>query len=405
MARFEYSALSASGDLVAGELDGPDAAAVIARLHEQALLPIHAAERRPGAGRGWHLSWRRPRTLGGADLALFSAQLSRLLRAGLPLDRALDILGTLAAGRPLGRAIRGTLGRVRDGAALAEAMAAPGSQFPAAYVTMIRAGEAGGALQPVLARAAGFLARSEAIRQKLASALIYPAVLMAAATGSVALVLTVVLPQFEPLFRNAGAALPASTRMVMLLGDGLRDHFRALLIGLAVAALLLQRALRRPAVAVLRDRLLLAVPLLRTLVAKSEIGRFSRTLAVLLANGVSAPRALSLGGGTIGNRVIAGAVAAAATRFKQGEGLSVPLARSGRFPTLAIQLIRIGEETGRLEEMLSEIADIYDQDVERIIERALALFVPALTIAMGAVIALIVASVMTALLAINDLAL
>ncbi|MGH7212168.1 MAG: type II secretion system F family protein, partial [Acetobacteraceae bacterium] len=295
MARFEYRALSASGDLVAGELDGPDAATVIARLHEQALLPIHAAERRPGAGRGWRLSWRPARTLGGADLALFSAQLSRLLRAGLPLDRALDILATLAAGRPLGRAIRGTLARVRDGAALAEAMAAPDSKFPAAYVTMIRAGEAGGALQPVLARAAGFLARSEAIRQKLASAMIYPAVLMVAATGSVALVLTVVLPQFEPLFRNAGAALPASTRMVMLLGDGLRDHFRSLLIGLAVTALLLARALRRPAVAVLRDRLLLAVPLLRTLVAKSEIGRFSRTLAVLLANGVSAPRALALG--------------------------------------------------------------------------------------------------------------
>ena len=344
------------------------------------------------------------RTLGGADLALFSAQLSRLLRAGLPLDRALDILGTLAAGRPLGgrSAARSARSRRRRAGRGDGRPRQPVSRRLRHHDPRRRGG---GALQPVLARAAGFLARSEAIRQKLASALIYPAVLMAAATGSVALVLTVVLPQFEPLFRNAGAALPASTRMVMLLGDGLRDHFRALLISLGVAALLLQRALRRPAVAVLRDRLLLAVPLLRTLVAKSEIGRFSRTLAVLLANGVSAPRALSLGGGTIGNRVIAGAVAAAATRFKQGEGLSAPLARSGRFPTLAIQLIRIGEETGRLEEMLSEIADIYDQDVERIIERALALFVPAPTIAMGAVIALIVASVMTALLAINDLAL
>ncbi|HEX4261606.1 MAG TPA: type II secretion system F family protein [Acetobacteraceae bacterium] len=405
MPRFDYSALSATGDFVAGELDGPDAAAIIARLHERALLPIHATEHRAGVASQLRLPWRRAHPLRGAELALFSGQLSRLLRAGLPLDRALEMLATLAAGRPLGRAIRETLARVRDGAALAEAMAAPDSRFPAAFVTMIRAGEAGGALQPVLDRAAGFLARSEAIRQKLASALIYPVVLMIAATGSVVLVLTVVLPQFEPMFRNAGAALPASTRIIMALGDFLRRHGRTLLAGVLVAALALQRLLRRPAAARLRDRVLLALPLIGTLVTKSEIGRFCRTLSVLLANGVGAPRAMALCGETIGNRVIADAVSVAATRFKQGEGLSAPLALGGRFPTLATQLLRIGEETGRLEEMLAEVADIYDRDVERIIERALALFVPVLTIAMGAVIALIVASVMTALLAINDLAL
>jgi general secretion pathway protein F len=404
MARFEYSALSAAGDIVSGELDGPDAAAIIEQLHEQALLPIHAIEKRPDKGGGFSFRLPASRGLPGRDLALFSQQLARLLKANLPLDRALEILTGLAAENRAGDAIRRTLERVRDGGSLAEAMAAQEKSFPQAYISMIRAGEIGGALQAVLGRVADFLVRSEAIRQTIISALIYPALLVVVAALSITLVLTVVLPQFEPVFREAGARLPVSTRIVMSLGDGLRDYWWVLLLALAVIASGWRLLKDRPAMALRRDRLVLALPIIGDLVGKFEIGRFSRTLGVLLANGVAAPQALALCGGVVGNRIIAAAVETASTRFREGEGLSAPLARTGRFPSLSVQLIRIGEETGRLEEMLQEVAEIYEEHVQRAVERLLALLVPAITIVMGAAIALIIVAVMTAMISINDLA-
>jgi general secretion pathway protein F len=256
----------------------------------------------------------------------------------------------------------------------------------------------------VLARVADFLSRSEAIRQKVISALIYPAVLVVVAVLAVALVLTVVLPQFQPLFEEAGARLPASTRLVMFVGDGLRDGWWVLLLGIASGAVAWQRLMQRPGIAIKRDLLVLALPVVRDLVTKFEIGRFSRTLGVLLANGVAAPQALSLSGGVVGNRVIAGAAETVSTQFKEGEGLSTPLLKTGRFPGLCIQLIRIGEETGRLDEMLQEIAEIYDHEVQRSLERLLTLLVPAITVTMGMIIALIIVAIMSAVISINDLA-
>jgi len=262
-------------------------------------------------------------------------------------------------------------------------MAAQQKAFPPAYVSMVRAGEIGAALQAVLARTSDFLVRTEAIRQTIASALIYPALLAVVAVLAVTLVLTVVLPQFEPVFRDAGDSLPVSTQIVRSIGNALRDYWWALLLAMASVATGWQLLMQRPGMALRRGRLVLALPIVRDLVGKFEIGRFSCTLGVLLANGVPAPRSLALCGAIIGNRVIAAAVETVSTRFKEGEGLSTPLSRTRRFPSLSIQLIRIGEETGRLEEMLQEIAEIYEQEVQRALERLLALLVPAITITMG----------------------
>ena len=404
MPRFLYRALTASGELVSGEIDGPDSVSIIARLNDEALLPIDAVEQRARKCGRTPLRLTGRRAIRLRDLALFSQQLARLLRAGLPLDRALEIAADLAADRRGAEAIRQTLARVRDGAGLAEAMAAQRRSFPEAYVSMVRAGEEGAALPAVLGRLADFLGRSEANRQRIASALIYPAILVGVAALSVSLVLTVVLPQFKPLFAEAGARLPESARVLLAAGDVLGAYWWAILLAVALAALGLRHALRLPRAAAARDRLVLKLPLAGSLARRFDIGRFARTLAVLLANGVAAPRALALSGAAIGNRVIAQAVETVAARFKEGEGLSVPLSRSGEFPALAIQLIRIGEETGRLEEMLNEVAETFEEEAERTVERLIALLVPAITIAMGIVIAAIIATVMTAMISINDLA-
>jgi general secretion pathway protein F len=404
MPRFRYRALSAGGEIVAGTAEAADAAAVIARLHDQALLPIEAVAERERQ----RLAFDLRRFLGGGgrlrELPRMTRQLARLGEAGLPLDRALEIVENLAADGPSQAVLRGVLERVRDGAGLAEALAAQSKAFPPAYVAIVRAGEESGALPMVLSRLADFLIRAEANRQRVASALVYPLLLVVVAALSVAVVLTVVLPQFEPLFEQAGARLPTGTRIVMALGDGLRAFWWVGLAAVATAAFAGRQLLQYPVIAAGRDRLVLSLPHAGELVRKFEVGRFARTLGVLLANGVPAARALMLSGATIGNRVIAEAVATVAARFKEGEGLSASLARGGQFPHLALRLIEIGEETGRLDELLSETAAIYDDEVEQAVERLIALMVPAITIAMGIVIALIIVAVMTAMISINDLA-
>ncbi len=405
MARFEYQALSPAGDMVTGELEGPDVESVVERLRDQALLPIHAAEKqqRP-EGFSLRLSFGMSRGFPPRELALFVQQLSRLLQASLPLDRALEILVGLAEDRRARRLVQRLLDQVRDGASLGEAMAAQGSGFPGLCISMVRAGEEGGALRPVLSRMAEYLLRAEVVKQKVISALIYPSVLLAVALTSITLMLTVVLPQFEPMLQDARVNLPMIARFVIALGDGLRETWWMLLLAILFGMLALQWLLRRPGVASLRDRMLLQVPFIGSLIARFEVGRFSRTLGVLLANGVPAARALALAGATVGNRVFADAIETLATRFKAGEGLARALTQTGRFPNLAIQLIQIGEETGRLEEMLQELAAVYDDQVERALERLIALLVPAITIVMGLVVGLILIAVMTALVSINDLA-
>jgi general secretion pathway protein F len=330
--------------------------------------------------------------------------LTRLLQASLPLDRSLEILTTLMEDKRTRRIVQRLLEKVRDGSSLAEAMAAEEQAFPSVCVSMVRAGEEGGALRVVLARVGDFLVRSEAIRQKVISSMIYPAALLVVATGSIVLILTFVLPQFESMFEDAGARLPAATKLVMGASQALRQDWWLMLLGLAIAAIVLQRMMKLSSMLVLRDRIVLRLPILGSLVTRFEVGRFSRSLGVLLTNGVPAARALALAGATVNNRIFTEAIETLAARFKEGGGLAKSLEETGCFPNLAIQLVQIGDETGRLQDMLQEIADIYDQEVERALERLLALLVPGITIIMGVVVALIVAAVMTAMVSINELA-
>lgn len=402
MKSFRYDALTQDGELVRGEVLAENAAAVIARLHAQALLPIGATERDAGKAGARRFRWRR-QWLRGRELVLFAEQLARLLKAGLPLDRALTILVELADSRRLKRKLQSMLDRVRDGASLREALG-QSDGFPETFLALVQAGELSGALQAVLAQSAAFLARSEAIRQKIVSAMVYPAILIAVAGLSVTLIFTTVLPQFEPMFREAGDRLPESTRLLLAMSQLLRQQAWLLLALAAAGVATLRAVFSRPAVRLACDRLLLRMPGVRHLLLRYEVGRFCRTLGVMLANGVAAPTALALAGQTMGSLVLAREAETVAQRFQEGEGLSTPLARSGYFPVLAIQMIRVGEETGRLDDMLGEVAALFDQEVQRHLERLLAALVPALTVAMGLLVALLVGAVLSALITVNALA-
>lgn len=402
MPSFRYSALSSTGELVTGALTAKDEATVIARLHDWALIPISAQENAgPAASRSGGVRHRQIKT---AELALLAQQLARLLQAGVPVDRSLRLLISISSRRAVAARLRETLDRLTAGSSLADAMQAGEGAFSDSFVSMVRAGEAAGALHPVLVRTADFLARAEAMRQKVISSLVYPTILIIVSLGAVGLVLTVVLPQFQPLFEDAGSRLPTSTRFVMAVSSLLRTYgWMALPVGVA-AAFGWWWCSKMAGFVLWRDRLVLKLPIAGMLVTKLDIGRFCRMLGTLLANGVPAARALALCGNVVTNRSIAAAVFDVADRFKEGEGLSSPLARTGLFPNLSTQLIRIGEETGRLDELLQEISTLYDHDAQRTLDRLLTLLVPALTVLMGIVIGGIVVSILVAMLAVNNLA-
>jgi len=406
MPRFAYKAIDPSGLVVRGEMEASTEAAALAQLQTTGHLPISAGQISAIGLKAWLFrDLRGSGKISARDLAVATHDLAALLEAGLPLDRALQILIELSEVKTVRRHLAAVLAKVRDGASLADAMAGVEGVFPRAYVSVIRAGEAGGSLEKTLQTIGDHLAKAHAVREAIKSALVYPAVLICTAILSITFILTFVLPQFEPLFRDAGKQLPGITRAVMGAGN-LIGHFgwaiALLLLGLGLAAKL---ASRRPEVKRRWDRLVLRIPLIGDLVAKIQTARFSRTLGTLIQNGVTLPTALRITQETLTNAVIADGVGRTAASLRQGGGLAEWLDRTGALPKLALHLIRIGEETGRLEEMLLRQASIYERETQRTVDRLLSLMVPALTLGLGVVVAGIIASMLMGILSINDLAL
>lgn len=404
MSQFRYRALTRSGEVVIGEMTAHSAAAVIERLQDQGQIPVHVDEVAAG---GW-ANWLKLdlTTLGKPshhDLAIFMHELAALIRASVPVDRALDILIRLAHTRRLRRLLTQVQARVRGGATLADAFAAGGG-FPKLYVSMIRAGETGGMLEQSLTRLAEFVAKFHSLRETVKSALVYPLILLTVAGATLVVIMTAVVPRFEPLFRDAGVALPVPTQILMSASNFLRSYGWALLIVPCLIFLALPYLRKSRPVTYRWHAGLLRAPLFGDLVTKIETARFSRTLGSLLGNGVPLPTAIAITRETLTNLVLADALDAVASRLKEGGGLSDLLEKSGVFPELSVHLSRLGEETGHLEEMLIHQADIFDREAQRTIDRLMALFVPALTIGLGFLVGGIIMSVLVALLRVNDLA-
>ena len=404
MPLYRYRAVSRAGEVIDGELAGADKSAVIERLHQMGHTPIRAEEVRGSrGGRPWTLTLLSARRAGRREIALFTREMATLLGAGLTLERALEILAGLSDHEPTRRLLARLLESIRGGGSFADALAERGETFPRFYVSMVRAGEAGGALEEVLQRLSDYLERAQALRESVRSALIYPAIVVLMAGASIAVLLTVVLPQFTPLFEDAGAALPPLTRIVIAAGRAVEDYGWAGLAGVLVLALLIRQQLATPAGRARWDALALSLPLAGDLIAKAETARFSRTLATLLSNGVPMLSALAIVKDTLANRVTAKAIEDIGTSLKEGEGLAEPLAKARHFPALSAQLVRVGEETGQLEQMLHKVADIYDQEVRRAVDRMLALLVPGMTLALGGLIALIIGSILSAMFSVYDI--
>jgi general secretion pathway protein F len=402
---FEYRAARGDGAVVEGRSEAPDRRTLVRQLEAQGQVPLQIVERRAetpaAAARAWRFGSAR---LTGKDVDYLTLELATLLRAALPLDRALDTM-TRLAGKPARRELTENLAReIRSGASLSQAMERQDGVFDRFYVNMVRAGEASGALDLALERLAEFKQRARELRESIVSSLFYPAILIVLAIVAVAIMLAFVVPRFAEMFTEAGRELPWLTRVVVAVGSAVEHWWWLMLLAVVAFVFWARRQLSDPVSHERWDAQLLRLPLVGGLIRKIEAGRFTRTLGTLLRNGVSLPAAIDIAKEIIGNRVIGRALAQVALRVRQGEPLSRALTEAAVLPPLTTQLLKVGEETGHLERMLEQLADIHEREVRTDIQRTLTLGEPVIILVIAALITVIILSIVLAVIETNNLA-
>ncbi len=411
MAQFQYRAADPEGKVVEGTIEAAEAAAVVARLQDRGLIPIRVgaaatdAKGKTGAAASRLALPSMPalgRRLGQKDLLVVTQELSTMLEAGLPLDRSLGTLVELADKPELKAVLGDVLQAVRGGKSLAEAMAKH-PFFPGLYVNMVRAGEVGGFLDIVLARLLEYLERSQEVRDEARAALAYPVVLTAAMGMSILVLLVYVLPKFSVMFDDMGKTLPTSARVVMAVSDGLRHYWWAGLVAIALLVFGLRYWRHTPKGSLAWDQLKLRLPLVGDVVRKMEVAKIARTLGTLLKSGVPMVQALGIVKEITGNQIVGRSLAEVEVGVREGAGVSEPLARSGVFPPLAIQMISVGEDTGKLDDMLLKVALYFDREVQVRVQQFTRLLEPVLILVMGLAVGFIVVSMLSAIFSVNDL--
>ena len=405
---FQYKAVTAGGEVQEGVLEAANTQGAVARLQQMGLIPIRAqeagvAKAGPQAARAERPSLFRRKRVTQDDIRIVTRELATLLKAGLPLDRSFEVLITLAPSPKVSELLNRIRNEVRGGSSLSKALDTQRGLFTRFYVNMVRAGEAGGNLPGVLLRLAEYMERAKALRDSVTASLTYPAFLAVVSLLAVVVLLGAVVPRFKPIFAGTGKAIPTLTQAVLLAGDLMRNWGWLMLIGAALIAWLAQRRLRDPEVRYKYDRWLVTGVVVGNLFSRIEMARFSRTLGTLLANGVTLVAALNIVRETMGNSWLAEAVGNVARELKEGRGLGRPMMETGRFPMLAVHMILVGEETGRLDDMLMQVAETYDHEVEVAIRKALALLQPLIIVLMAVVIGFIIMAILSAMLSVYDL--
>ena len=403
MAFFQYRATDPSGKLVEGIMEAQGEHGVVARLHEMGLIPLRITA--PGEVSGKSLSFSlffRGR-ITEQELLHFTQELSTLLGAGLPLDRSLSVMSNLVQSEEFRKTIRLVLEGVRAGKSLAASMAEHPDIFPKLYVNMIRAGETGGILDAVLRHLVEYLERSINLREDLKSALTYPVLLATVAGLSLTVLFVYVIPKFSLIFKDINQALPWMTLLLINFSYALSRYGWLALLLIVIGAVAGAFYIRSPEGRLRWDRGRLRLWVLGDLLCKLEVARFTTTLAALLKGGVPLLEALGTVQGVVANRVLAQAIAQVQKRVREGKGMVGPLTESGVFPDLALHMIAVGEETGRLETMLVTVAEHYDQEVKRATKRLMSLLEPALILGMGLIVGIVVISMLMAIFSINDL--
>lgn len=415
MLDFEYQAVDPKGQRTSGRVTASGRQQALQTLRHQGLTPIEltaisgdvssTASRTPSAAAsrasGWPL--RRSVTVRTDDLHAFIQELTALLRAGLPLDRSLRVLSEMQPRPAVSDLQRALLKDIKSGRSLSQAMGAHVPPFGPLYINMVRAGEVSGKLPEALGYLLEHLERSKALRSTLVSALIYPSILLLSAIVSIALMLGFVVPQFKPLFEDLGDRLPVLTAVVVWLGDTLVQAGPYLVAALAIVALLLERWWRTPAGRLQKERVALSIPLVGPLILRYQVGRFVRTLGTLLTNGVGLVQSLSIAKDGLTYDSLRKRLDLVPSAIKQGQRFTRAIAEVQLLDPAELQLVALGEETGRLDAMLLELAQRQEHAVELQTRRLLTILEPLLILGLGVVIALIIIAILLGILSVNEL--
>lgn len=402
MASYAYRAIAANGRASTGEVEASDRHEAILHIRRLGSLPIEITEVATTSD-----VVRAKQHFGGKARSAVTktiAEISVLLDAGLPLDRAVALTIENIDHAPTRAEFVRLLKEIKSGQPLSRAMSASPELFPAMAQAMAEAGEANGALGTALARLARAMKQADDLRALVATAMIYPVILVVIAVAVILMMLLFVVPQFDALFSGAGEKLPYESRMVLAASHGLRAYGWYLLGALVGVVMLTRLWFRQPQVQAWRDAMILRIPQFGTLAQYIETARFSRTLGALIDGGVTLPAALAVAQRTIVNSVMAKAVGGVAVGVKEGSGLTAPLAATGVFPKLALGFLRTGEEISQLGMMLERLSDVLDADVKVRLQRIIGLLTPLMTIVLGATVAAIIAAIMSAILGFNDVA-
>ena len=408
MALFVFEAVRQSGDPVSAQLEAATEAEAVERVREQGLIllriqtaaaaAITSHEKKLGTFARLFAS----RNVSRDQVVAFTRDLANLISAGLPLDRAFELLVGLADSGPQAALLQDLRDRVRGGLALSQALTEHPKQFDRLFVNMVRAGEASGTLGPVLERISEFQERSAELRSSVQSALLYPVVLVAVAIVAVMTMIFFVVPKFETTFRQFGKALPPATENLLAISHSLRDDGWMIVIAVAALFILIRGRLRTPLGRLNWDRRKLTLPVLGDLFGKIEVARLARTLGTLLGNGVSLLPALTIVKDTVENRALANSLEGVLVRLKAGQGFARPLMETGLYPKLAVHMVAVGEETGKLDTMLLKVAEVYDLEVNTTLKRALGLLEPILILTLAVVVGGIIFALMSALLGLTE---
>jgi general secretion pathway protein F len=401
MAAFHFKAVAADGKVRIGTLSGDSGKAVAAELRRQGLVPVYVGAQ---PEKGFRL--RLPTIVRGKrkDVLFFTQELATLLKAGVPLDRALSITAELTERESFRQVVQEVLRVLKGGKSLADSLATQRLYFSDLYINMVRAGEASGALAAVFERLAEFETSHDELRGYIISSMIYPALLSLVGLGSVIVLMTFVAPRFAAVFEQSRMAVPVPTQIMMTASRWLQTYGLILAAAVAAGVMGMYTYIRTPSGRLWWDTLRLRVPVLGVALRKAETARFARAMGTLVGNGVALVQSIGIAGATMNNRRIAGTLESVAQGVKRGEGIAGPLAKTGQFPPLAAHLLTVGEETGRLDEMFSRMAEIYENETRVAIRRLTSLFEPLVILVMGVMVGALILSMLLAITSINEVA-
>ncbi len=402
MVEYLYKATTLTGQTVEGTMDGKDEEAIIRGLQQLGYIPIRILSTHEKAP-GFRVSSLLPKRVGIKNLLTFTQELSTLISAGLPIDRSLKILSTLTENQTLREAVAEILKKIEGGSSLAEALGYHPRIFPKLYINMVKAGESGGFLETILSRLAQYIESTKAIRDQIVSVMIYPIILALVSGLSITLLVTFVIPRFAKIFSDMGQAIPLPTQIVLSFSTLVRGYWWVLL-GVIVLLYYGLKTYKKDAERKWKwDRFKLKWVAVGDLIAKVEVARFARTLGTLLQSGVPILPAFNLVKEISQNEAISRSIANVHDRLREGKGMSKSLEETGVFPLLAVHMIGVGEETGKLDEMLVKVAETYEESVRTAVRRVVSLIEPLILLVMGAVVGFIVLSILLAVSSLTEI--